>query len=164
MKNINAVKSAPTAAPAVQTIKKTVFAFKTRTAIAPKGLLKGIFTVAVNETGGAGDDEFNRFHTELEVTDAKGSRFLISRDYNILPNGRGLNAFLNDYNSWSSARLTEDDLYNEFDGDTMVKGKTVVVEIGHRKLGKEWEAYIAGFHPADYAGTLPETAEAALAA
>jgi hypothetical protein len=142
----------------VPTVKTTVFAFKKRKPIAPTGLQKAKFIVAVNEAGGEGDNEFNRFHTAVEVTDAKGNRFEVPKDYNILGTGRGFSSFLNDYNSWSEVELTEDDLYNEFDMDAMIKGKAVVVEIGHRKTGKEWEAFIEAFHPADY------TAEAAVEA
>ena len=134
-------------------IKKTVFAFKKRPAIAPKGLLKGTFTMAVNEAGGEGENEFNRFHTVVEVTDAKGTRFAVPRDYNILGTGRGFSSFINDYNSFSEVELTEDDLYNEFDMDTMIKGKSVVVEIGHRKDGKDWTAVIEAFHPEGYTAT-----------
>ena len=98
VKTKTAVRSAPTAVPVV---KRTVFAFKTRPAIAPKGPQKGAFTAVVNETGGEGDDEFNRVHTgvRLEATDGKGNCFQVGKDYNILGSGRGLKAFLDDYNS-----------------------------------------------------------------
>jgi hypothetical protein len=152
--------------PTVPTIKKTVFALKKRPLIAPKGLEKVTFIVAVHESGGVGDNEFSRIHTAVEGMDAKGNRFVVPKDYNTLPNRRGVSAFVSDYNNWSGAGLTEDDLYNELDIEAMFVGKPVVVEIGHRKNGKEWDAVIEAFHPADYAEPVAQaelTATAAVA-
>ena len=152
IQNINMKKTNTTAVATVPIVKKTVFAFKTRPAIAPKGLQNGLFTEVVNETGIENGKEFSRLivTVELEAKNVKGQPFQVSKTYNIMPNGRGVNAFLNDYNTWSESKLTEDDMYNEFNSDTMIKGKPVVVAIDHRKTGKEWEAFIEAFHPADY--------------
>jgi len=138
-----------------------VFALKKRPEIAPKGLQKGNMIVAVHESGGVGNNEFSRIHTAvgLEATDSKGKRFELTKDYNTLPKRRGISAFVEDYNEWSGAGLTEDDMYNEFDCDAMIKGKPVVVEVEHRKDGKDWEAYIKAFHPADYTGASVAQAE-----
>ena len=137
----------------VPSVTKTVFAFKKRPLIAPKGLQKGVFILAENQSGGEGDNAFSVLHTQVEVADAQGHRHVVAKDYNIMQSGRGINAFLQDYNEWSGAGLTEDDLYNEFDMDTVVKGKPVVVEIDHRKVGKDWEAFIGAFHPDGF--TMP---------
>ena len=133
---------------AVPVVKKTVFALKTRAALAPKGRSNINFVEAVNEQCGEAGKEFNRIHLVSEVTDGNGNRFRIPKDYNIYNNERGLNAFISDYNAWSPQKLTDDDMYKEFDAEAMIKGKSAVVEIGHRKDGKKWEAYIMAFHPA----------------
>lgn len=132
----------------VPTVKKSVFAFKTRPVIAANGLQKGIFVGVINETPENGD-EFNRVvvTVELETMDGKGNRFVVKKDYNILPNGRGFSAFIEDYNAWSDAGFTENDLYIEHDYDVLFKGKPVIVEVEHRKNGSEWEAVIVAFHP-----------------
>ena len=145
--------------PAVQTVKKTVFALKKRPYIAPKGLQKVAFTVAVHESGGVGESAFSRIHTVVEGQDSNGTRFKLPKNYNTMPNKRGVNNFVGDYNDWSGAGMTEDDLYNEFDFGAMFVGKPVVVEIEHRKIGTEWEAYIKAFHPADYTGEVEEDEE-----
>ena len=153
--------------PSVPTVQKTVFALKKRPLIAPKGLQKVTFKVAVHESGGVGDNEFSRIHIAVEGKDLKGNRFEVPKDYNTLPNRRGVTAFVSDYNDWSGKNLTEDDLYNELNFVEMFVGKPVVVEIGHRQNGKKWEAVIEAFHPADYTGELAEaevTETAAVAA
>ena len=132
--------------PTVQLVTKTVFALKARPSIAPKGLQKGTFLSAVNETGTEAGEEFNRLivTVALEAKDAKGQPFQVEEKYNLLPNGRGLNAFIKDYEAWSGQELTEDDLYS-FDCNEKVKGP-VVVEIDHRKEGKDPKAVIIAFH------------------
>jgi len=146
----------------VPAVTKSVFAFKTRAVMAPKGVVSGTFVVAVNESGGGGDNEFNRFRiaVQLDAADRKGQPFTVEKTYNLLPNGRGINSFVQDFNAWSSSKLTEDDLYQEFDAQKLITGKPVVVNVEHRKVGKEWEAYIAAFHPAGYKPdvTVGETA------
>ncbi len=134
----------------VPIVKKTVFALKTRPVIAPKGLQRGTFISAINETPEKGD-EFNRVIVtiDLEATDGKGKPFQLTKPYNIMPNGRGAKAFVTDYNAWSGSELTEDDLYESFNGE-MDKGKSLVAEVGHRKIGNEWQAFIEAFHPAGY--------------
>ncbi len=46
----------------------------------------------------------------------------------------------------SGAELTEDDQYVEHDYTAEYGGQKLMVEVGHRKIGKEWEAYIVDFH------------------
>ncbi len=144
-----AVKLAPTAAPVSNVVKKSVFAFKTRPAIAPTGLQKGTLVSALNEEGVEDGEEVNRVvkTVKLEATDPKGNHFVLTKNYNIKPNGRGFAAFTTDFNAWSGAELTEDDLYVEHDYTAEFGGQPLVVEVGHRKVGKEWEAYIISFHP-----------------
>jgi len=155
MKLNKAVKSASTATPLVNVVKKSVFAFKMRPEIAPKDLQKGTFVSAINETPESGDD-FNRVVVtiELEAMDRNNAHFVVTKDYNIMPSGRGFSAFIEDINAWADAGLTEDDLYAERDYTAMFKGKPMVVQIGHRKSGKEWEAVVEAFHPAGYTGEV----------
>jgi hypothetical protein len=84
---------------------------------------------------------------KLGATDPLGQPMTLTEKYNITPSGRGAKAFLADYNAWTGAGLTEDDLYESFDGAKDI-GKPLVVEVGHRKQGKTWEAYIMDWHPA----------------
>ena len=157
MQNTKAVKTAPTAVPVVSVVKKSVFAFKTRPEIAPKDLQKGIFISAINETPKDGS-EFNRVivTVELEATDRKNGHFVVTKDYNILPSGRGFKAFIEDFNAWSGAGLTEDDLYVERDYTAEFGGQSLVVDIGRRKDGKEWSAVIEAFQPEGYTKTSAE--------
>jgi hypothetical protein len=143
-----AAKSAPTAVPTVKIVRRNVFALKKRAEIAPKDLQKATFISAVNEIPERGED-FNRVvkTVKLEAQDSKGNAFVLTKTYNLL--GRGTAAFLDDYNAWSEAGLTEDDLYGNFDG-LKDQGTPLVVEVGHRKIGTEWESYIQAFHPAGY--------------
>jgi hypothetical protein len=67
MVNPIAAKSAPTAAPVVRVVQKTVFAFKKRPVIAPKGLQKGKFISAVNENGVENGEEINRVEVTVEL-------------------------------------------------------------------------------------------------
>ena len=145
-------KTPVAAAPPV--FKKTVFCFKQRPAIATKGLHPATFISAINESGGEGDNEYNHLKVAVKLaeTDPKGQPFTVQKLYNILPTGRGISAFLDDFNSWSGEALTEDDLYSEFDCDARIKDKPVVVEIDHRKKGSDWEAFIKSFHPDGYTG------------
>ncbi len=134
----------------VPTIKKTVFALKTRPAMAAAGLQKAKFISAICEEGVENGKTIHRIGktVKLEATDPKGE-FVLTKNYNIMPNGRGFTAFITDFNAWSGAELTEDDLYVEHDYTAEFGGQALVVEVGHRKVGKEWEAYIVGFHPAN---------------
>jgi hypothetical protein len=90
-----------------------------------------MYSVAVNEEGRESVSRFSRLHTVIEVTDEAGDHYEVMKDCNTLLDGREINGFLQDYNSWSGAELKEDDLRNQFDMDEMVKGKSLVVEIGH---------------------------------
>ena len=152
-----AVKSASTATPIVSIVKKSTFAFKTRPEIAPTDLQKCKFISAINETPSETTEdgsEFNRVvvTVELEATDRKKNHFLLTKKYNILPSGRGFTAFIEDFNAWSGAGLTEDDLYTERDYTAEYGGRPLVVDVGHRKDGKEWESVIESFHPEGYTG------------
>jgi len=151
VQNRKAVKLAPTAAPAGNVVKKSVFAFKTRPAIAPTGLQKGTLVSALNEVGVENGKEVNRVAktVKLEAADGKGNHFVLTKNYNVMPSGRGFTAFTTDFNGWSGAGLTEDDLYVERDYTSEFGGQQLVVEVGHRKVGKDWQAYIIGFHPAN---------------
>ena len=133
------------ATPTANVVKQTVFTIKTRPIIAPKGLQQATWGGVVNEVGNG----VNRLvaTVELEATDPQAKHFTLTEAYSLLPNARGAKAFLQDYNSWTGAGLTEDDLYESFDGTKDV-GKALVVEVDHRKVGKEWEAHIVSFHPA----------------
>ena len=138
----------------IKIVKKTVFTFKTRPEIAPKDLQKATYFGAVNETPDVGD-AFNRIvmTAKLEALDSKGNPFVLTKTYNLL--GRGAAAFVEDYNAWSGTGLAEDDFFGNFDGEKD-KGKSLVVEVGHRKIGNEWEAFIKSFHPAGYTGEPSE--------
>jgi hypothetical protein len=151
-----AVKPVPTAAPLVSVVKKSVFAFKTRPEIAPKGLRKAIFISALNEESLKKDDEFNRVTVTVELVDLdrQNKHFVLTKVYNILPSGRGFSAFIKDMNAWSGAALTEDDLYVERNYTEEFGGNSLVVEVSRRKDGKEWEAVIEAFHPEGYTGEV----------
>ncbi len=148
------VKLAPTVVPAVSVVKKSVFAFKSRPEIAPKGFQEATYVSAINETPENGD-AFNRVvkSVKLDAPNSKGNHWVLVKTYNLL--GRGAAAFVEDYNAWSGADLTEDDLYGSFNGEKD-KGKAMVVEVEHRKFGTEWAAYIKAFHPAGYTGEASE--------
>jgi hypothetical protein len=157
----NVVKLAPVAVPVGnKVILKTVFAFKTRPAIVPKGIQTGTFISAINEESAEIGKEFNRVVTKvkLEAQDANGTQFELEKKYNILGGGRGFKSFITDINAWSGAELTEDDLYTERDFTEEFGGQPLVIEVGHRKVGKEWEAFIVAFHPAGYTGEVEAAA------
>lgn len=117
--------------------------------IAPKGIQNAVFTSAINEESVEIGKEFNRVVTKvkLEAQDPNGVQFELEKKYNILDGGRGFKSFTTDFNSWSGAELTEDDLYTERDFTEEFGGQPLVVEVGHRKIGSDWEAYIVAFHP-----------------
>lgn len=153
----SAVKWAPTAVPIVPIVQKSIFSLKKRPVIAPVGLQNATYMGMLNEIpqDPEASDEFNRgvLTVDLDKTDPKGVHFALTKTYNLLPNGRGPRSFLEDYNSWTGAGLVENDLFDDFDG-MKDKGQKLVVKVGHRKIGSEWEAYIVSFHPPDF--TEPE--------
>lgn len=155
----NQIKPIVSATPSVK--QNTVFAFKKRAPIAAAGLNHAVWKSAINETPQSGDD-FNIVVVSIEVKPkgANDPSFLLQKKYNIKDSGRGASAFVNDYNSWTGANMTEDDLYDSFDGEAD-KGKELVVEIRHRKVGKNWEAFIHDFHPAGYTEPVVEPADVA---
>jgi len=144
----------------VAVTRNTVFAFKARPELAPKGLINGTFVMAAHESGGEPGKEFSRLvvTVELETKDGNNQPFRVTKAYNLL--GRGVSAFVQDFQAWSGLELTDDDLYSEFDAQKLITGKPVIVNVEHRKVGKDWEAYIAAFHPAGYKPdvTVGETA------
>lgn len=148
-KTQNAVKLAPTAAPVGNVIKKNVFALKTRPAMAEAGMQDAKLVSVICEAGIEKGKKINRIvkTVEIEATDPK-NHHVLTKNYNILPSGRGFSGFIADINAWSGAELTEDDMYVEHDFTEEFGGKPLVVEVGHRKIGKNWESYIVAFHPA----------------
>lgn len=129
-------------------VKKAVFTWKTRPEIAPKGPQPATYQSTINESSD-GPNGVNYAITviRLKAKDKKGNPFDLTKRYNL--NGQGAAKFLEDYNSWKEANLTVDDLYEEFDGKKD-EGKPLVVKVGHRQVGSEWEAYIKSLHPVGY--------------
>ncbi len=128
---------------------------KSAPAIAPRGKQAGVFIEARQESGkDQYDAAYNRLvaAVQLDATDKTGSSFKVEKSYNLL--GRGVSGFSDDFRSWSRRALTQDEIEG-FDPDVLIKGQKVVVEITHRKIGKEMVAYITGFHPAEVATTAP---------
>jgi hypothetical protein len=124
---------------------------KSAPAIAPRGKQVGTFIEARQEAGkDQYDAAYNRLvaAVQLDAKDKTGSPFKVEKSYNLL--GRGVSGFSDDFRSWSRRALTQDEIEG-FDPDVLIKGQKVVVEIAHRKVGKEMVAYIAGFHPAEAA-------------
>ena len=132
------------AAPAV--VERTsVFTFKTRPVIAPKGLQQAVWRGAVRESWV--DKSQVVVSVEIKNEQAPGAPpFTLQKRYNIGKSGRGNKMFIDDYNAWAGAGFVEDDLYDQFDGHTD-DGKLLLVHVGHRKVGKDWEAVIESFHP-----------------
>lgn len=106
-KNQNAVKLASTAAPAGNIIKKNVFALKTRPAMAEAGMQEAKLISAICEAGIEKGKKIHRIvkTVELKAKDPKGDPFVLTKKYNIMPNGRGFSAFTNDINAWSTKAI-----------------------------------------------------------
>lgn len=136
-----------TAVATASIIKSSTFKPKTRPLIVTLGSHKGLLTDVVYESGTEADVEISRLIATTEISD-KGHLFKVSKAYNMLPGGRGISAFMKDYELWTGVELSEDDLYNDFNCES-IKGRTVNVRIEHRKDGKLWEAYIKDFLPFD---------------
>jgi hypothetical protein len=134
------------AVPAATVVTKSVFSFKVRPVIAPKGLKKATWVSAVNESSETGDVNRVVATVRLQETDLNSQPIMLTKSYDVRPNKRGANMFLDDYNAWTRAALTADDLYESFDGQAD-NGKELMVEVGHRKIGKLWEAFIKSFLP-----------------
>lgn len=105
-------------------------------AVAPKGHNPGVFTDITQEIGK--DDlgkDYNRLKVvvTLEAKDPDGKPFQVEKTYNLL--GRGVRDFRADFLAWSDRLLTEDEL-GSFNADSEMKGKAVIVELSHRKDGK----------------------------
>lgn len=104
--------------------------------VAPKGQNRGTFKQIVQETGTDKlGKEFNKMKVPvtLEAKDAEGNPYLVEKTYNLL--GRGAQEFQTDFFSWSGRLLTDEELAS-FDCDTEMTGKPVIVELSHRKVGK----------------------------
>ena len=105
-------------------------------AVAPKGQNLGVFSDIKQETGK--DDlgkDFNRLKkiVTLEAKNPDGKPYTVEKTYNLL--GRGVRDFQADFLSWSGRLLTDEELA-AFDAEAAMKGKPVIVEISHRKEGK----------------------------
>ena len=126
---------------------------KSAPAIAPRGKQAGTFIEARQESGkDQYDTAFNRLVAvvQLDAKDKNDSPFKIEKSYNLL--GRGVSGFADDFKSWKRRALTQDEIEG-FDPDVLIKGQKVVVEIVHRKVGKEIAANIGGFFPAEMTAT-----------
>ena len=120
-------------------------------AIAPRGKQAGTFIEARQESGkDQYDAAFNRVVVvvQLDSKDKSNTPFKIEKSYNLL--GRGVSGFSDDFRSWNRRQLTQDEVEG-FDPDALIKNKRVIVEVNHRKSGKDLTAYIAAFHPAEAA-------------
>lgn len=80
----------------------------------------------------------------LDANDSAGKPFRVSKIYNL--DGRGVNAFSEDYTSWSGITLTPEQL-DKFDTDDLLLFKDADVEIGYRKEGKDLVPVISKFLP-----------------
>ena len=125
-----------------------IIILKPAPAIAPRGKQVGAFVDTKQEIGTDPKGEaYNHVIVvvQLRTTDKGGKPYQIEKIYNVL--GRGIAAFSDDFKAWNQRELTQDEVEG-FDPDTLIKGQKVVVEIGHRKVGKDIVANITGFHPA----------------
>ena len=105
---------------------------------------------AYNETGTNADGTtVDRIvvAADLVATDKNGKSYRVQKKYNCLETGRGVNAFIKDYELWTGSKLSESDLYQEFDAVARIKDTPVLVEISHRKVGKVVVAGIRKFLP-----------------
>lgn len=105
-------------------------------AVAPRGQNRGVFTDLKVEAGK--DDlgkDYNRLTVivTLEAKDPDGKAYQVEKTYNLL--GRGVREFQADFLSWSGRLLTDEELA-AFDAETAMKAKWVIVELSHRKEGK----------------------------
>jgi hypothetical protein len=104
--------------------------------VAPKGRNHGVFTAIQQE---AGKDDLGKDYNRLKVVvtldtkDPDGKPYQVEKTYNLL--GRGVRDFQADFLSWSGRLLTDEEL-QAFKSETEMKGKPVIVELSHRKDGK----------------------------
>lgn len=118
-------------------------------AVPPKGQSPGFFSGIKIETGK--DDlgkDYKRLRNAvtLEAKGPDGKPFKVEKVYNLL--GRGVRDFQADFLSWSG-RLLPDEELAAFDAEGAMNGKPVVVDLSHRKTGKnKLEAEIEKFLPA----------------
>jgi hypothetical protein len=104
--------------------------------VPPQGPNLGVFSNLDVETGK--DDlgkDYNRLKmaVTLAAKDPDGNAYQVEKTYNLL--GRGVRQFQADFLSWSGRLLTNEEL-GAFDAETAMKGKSVIVELSHRKEGK----------------------------
>ena len=114
----------------------TKITLKKMPTVAPKGQNRGVCTDFKVEAGK--DDlgkDYNRFTTivTLEAKDPEGKAYQVEKTYNLL--GRGVREFQADFLSWTGRLLTDEELA-AFDAEAAMKGKPVIVELSHRKDGK----------------------------
>ncbi len=105
-------------------------------AVPPKGRNGGNFSEIKLETGADKlGKAFSRLKVRvaLEALDPHGKRWEVEKIYNLL--GRGVRDFQADFLSWSGRLLTDEEL-SAFDAEAAMKGKPVVVELSHRRVGK----------------------------
>jgi hypothetical protein len=150
-------KTATGASPAVDNQKPKAanvpFQLRKMPIVAPRGEQRGQFiSVVCGDLEILKDDKKRQLVTvfvQLEATDKNKNPFVVTKVYNV--KGRGDTAFEDDYKSWSGEELTPEQM-DDFDPSIIV-GKPVVVQITHRKEGKELVPVIEKFLPA----TVPET-------
>lgn len=128
--------------------KPNILQLRKMPAIAPQGQNRGIFaSISVepgdNATGNEG--QLLKVEVELAVKNAQGVPYAVTKQYNL--ESRGLASFQKDFNSWSERKLTDEEL-NQFDADKLMKNKSVLVEIKHKKDGKNSIPVIKSFLPA----------------
>jgi len=117
-------------------------------AIAPRGQNRGIFASINVEPGqdATGNEcQVLKVEVELEIKHPQGVPYTVTKQYNL--ESRGLASFQKDFASWSGRELTDEEL-DQFDADKWMKNKSVLVEIKHRKEGKNSIPVIKSFLPA----------------
>jgi hypothetical protein len=135
-------------------IMNNIIVLKSAPAIAPRGKQPGVFIDTKQTTG---TDSFGVAYNnvtvcvDLHAKDKRGNPYRIEKAYNLL--GRGFSAFAKDFQSWNLRKLTQDEV-EAFNPEDLMKGKPVVVEVAHRKVGTDVVAHIAAFHPASTANAV----------
>ena len=116
-------------------------------AVPPKGQNLGSFGVITQESG---KDKLGKDYSILKVPvilaakDPDGKAYQVEKTYNLL--GRGVREFQADFLSWSGRQLTDEEL-DAFNAESEMNGKSVIVELSHRKQGKMIVADIDKFLP-----------------
>eukprot|EP00825_Cyclidium_porcatum_P003727 TRINITY_DN1172_c0_g1_i4.p4 TRINITY_DN1172_c0_g1~~TRINITY_DN1172_c0_g1_i4.p4 ORF type:complete len:223 (-),score=0.12 TRINITY_DN1172_c0_g1_i4:1985-2653(-) len=105
--------------------------------VPPKGQNRGTITKIEQKAGK--DDLGKPFNTlllsvTLGAKDSAGNPYLVEKSYNL--KGRGLRDFCADYYSWSGGHQLTDAELGAFDAEFVMKGKAIIVELSHKKAGK----------------------------